>query len=547
MTKKRNRRGSSSTVGRQPQPPDSSLVQAPLPNSDEQLLLGEDLLNIPGLWPEDNLRSQASAAGMASTLPEEVSSRANFLEESFDQLDYGCLSALDIFSPSSYIQSYTSGTLPSGPPLENDPDSSPTKRSCRLSHLSNDDLDYLGKKGVFVLPPLPAQESLLKAYFLFIHPFLPVLAEDESWSEYEAEFVSPEVVLQLGYNTVAEAQESLFEKAKLLFDFETEDNELALVGSALLLSYRSPRADQKLVQKPLYWLAIAISLTKEISNNRGIQCPDSMGYKGLVKRLQWACAIRELVIALSSRNITEVEPCLPELPVLDVEDIEDSTIQSRVYDKEAKLLFMAMFLSLTELTRLVVKIRLQKSSTDFGSGVERTAKDQNVECLFSVEKASLELAAWRDKFARKFSLETTTSTLANLKMLVFHRNLALLLCESPIAINSGIVHTLQRPLYEFTQSSDKQEGVKLCINVLEEMQQRFPVVNDMIAMLYAAIQFAEREVATYSLNNTSSTEFGCGKDLLSGSDQEMIVREAFIISRTIHFLDGLFYKGYHNS
>ena len=79
--------------------------------------------------------------------------------------------------------------------------------------------------------------------------------------------------------------------------------------------------------------------------------------------------------------------------------------------------------------------------------------------------------------------------------------------------------------------------------MLEELQQRFPVVNDMMTILYATIQFAEQEVAAYSLRNPLSVDFGDGKDLISGFDQEMIIQEADIISRTIYFLDQSFSKG----
>lgn len=170
-------------------------------------------------------------------------------------------------------------------------------------------------------------------------------------------------------------------------------------------------------------------MTKELSNNSGTRNSESVDYGSLVKRLQWACAVRELVIALSSRNITEVEPCLPDLPLLTVGDIKDATLQSKVYDEDTKLLFASMFLSVTELTRLAAKIRLLRSSEETRPDTQRIATDKTVNCLFDVEKASLELAAWREMFADKFSLATTTSTLANLKMLIFHRNLALLLCE----------------------------------------------------------------------------------------------------------------------
>lgn len=147
-----------------------------------------------------------------------------------------------------------------------------------------------------------------------------------------------------------------------------------------------------------------------------------------LKRLQWACAVREFTISLSTRKIIDTEPGLLNLSTLHIEDVWDSTLYSKVYDKETKLTLARMFLSLTELTKLVAKIRTVKHSVGYEPDLVING-DKIVESLFNVDRASFELSKWRETFTDHFSVVTTASTSTNLKMLVFHRNLALLLCE----------------------------------------------------------------------------------------------------------------------
>lgn len=57
---------------------------------------------------------------------------------------------------------------------------SPTSRHALLPvyerrPLPSDDLEYLEKKGAFKLPSSAACRSLIRTYFQFVHPFVPVV------------------------------------------------------------------------------------------------------------------------------------------------------------------------------------------------------------------------------------------------------------------------------------------------------------------------------------------------------------------------------------
>ena len=52
--------------------------------------------------------------------------------------------------------------------------------------LPDEDRNYLRMKGVFTLPGSDAYSSLLRAYFYYIHPIIPVIEADLILSYYQA-------------------------------------------------------------------------------------------------------------------------------------------------------------------------------------------------------------------------------------------------------------------------------------------------------------------------------------------------------------------------
>lgn len=46
------------------------------------------------------------------------------------------------------------------------------------THLSDEDQDFLRRKGVFTLPSTSACDSMIEAYLVHVHPILPVIEAD---------------------------------------------------------------------------------------------------------------------------------------------------------------------------------------------------------------------------------------------------------------------------------------------------------------------------------------------------------------------------------
>ena len=77
------------------------------------------------------------------------------------------------------------------------------------------------------------------------------------------QFVSRNSIRALGFPTIRAARASLYRRAKLLYDFETESGPVAIAQAALLLSFWSPAANAGGAKNPnSAWLSTAIQQAK---------------------------------------------------------------------------------------------------------------------------------------------------------------------------------------------------------------------------------------------------------------------------------------------
>ena len=56
-----------------------------------------------------------------------------------------------------------------------------------MSHIAPDDFKFLEHKGCFHVPSRPILDEFVRAYFLYVHPGLPILNERDFWELYLGE------------------------------------------------------------------------------------------------------------------------------------------------------------------------------------------------------------------------------------------------------------------------------------------------------------------------------------------------------------------------
>ncbi|KAH8706091.1 hypothetical protein GQ44DRAFT_763947 [Phaeosphaeriaceae sp. PMI808] len=321
-----------------------------------------------------------------------------------------------------------------------------------LSNLLPEDVQYLLRKAVFVLPPTTVQDSLVKAYFLYVHPFLPIMAEDRFWSDYDhglkhtsflvysamlvaaCPFLDAETVQQWGQSSFISAQESLYHRTRadaqrqLLFDFDARESQINLIRTALLLSFWSPGLWQKASRPGSYWLSVALSLAREMAARHRISPNGFEEDCRIVKCLLWSCIVRESVLTLGYRGTNLMEPRLLDIPPLLIEDLDDPMSYSRIYGREQKCLLGRMFISFTELVILSNDFRPLKNPAAVRNLAPQSGPNV-IEHLVRLEKANMEMADWRQRFLTSFGDSRATQTATGLDMILFYRNVALMIYE----------------------------------------------------------------------------------------------------------------------
>src|SRR5690606_11753257 len=111
-------------------------------------------------------------------------------------------------------------------------------------------------------------------------------------------FVSRATIKALGYPSIRSARASLYRRAKLLYDLESESSPLAIAQAALLLSFWSPSTTRK---PNTAWLSLAIQHAKSAEAHHYAAMPVFSASthplqhrkQNILKRIWWCCIIRD--------------------------------------------------------------------------------------------------------------------------------------------------------------------------------------------------------------------------------------------------------------
>ncbi|KAF5640803.1 fungal specific transcription factor factor domain protein [Fusarium sp. NRRL 52700] len=235
--------------------------------------------------------------------------------------------------------------------------------------LSQEDIQFLNVKGCFNLPPKVILDEFVRLYFLHVHPFLPFLDEGNFWDVYCSRVSSPKIpflliqamifatsaftlqatIQSLGFKDIRKARVTLYQRAKMLFDFNVELSPLVLSQVALLLSFWYPDSKTGPEMPNTLWLSIAIHHARCLGAHEAWrdQYSSTQSDKSqLLRRLWWCCVIRDRVLSLGLRRRLQIAK-VP--PVLLPSDFENEIKQSEVIHPENKRRLVRIHIRLMEL------------------------------------------------------------------------------------------------------------------------------------------------------------------------------------------------------
>ncbi|CZR68248.1 uncharacterized protein PAC_18147 [Phialocephala subalpina] len=236
-----------------------------------------------------------------------------------------------------------------------------------LTRVAPEDVRYLESKGCFHVPSGPRLDQLVRQYFLHVHPYMPVLDEEEFWYMFArrqddlskgrrfsllvfqamlftaSPFASLADLRACGFQSYHSAREILHQRARLLYDFRTEIDSTAIAQASLLLSFHSTSLS---AHDNTSWLSTAVQYARDANLHLYYCTPGlSSRQRSLKKRLWWCCVLRDRVIALGVRRHIQITPdhfdLSQEVPMED--DFAGEIERSEVYDSETKRLLVKAF------------------------------------------------------------------------------------------------------------------------------------------------------------------------------------------------------------
>ena len=213
-----------------------------------------------------------------------------------------------------------------------------------------EDLEYLQRKGAFIIPDTGFRNELLRCYVQYVHPYLPLVDLEDLLTTIEKNQSTDTVSLLLfqavmfaatayidmrylvaqGYVTRKAARKAFFQKVKLLYDFDYEVDRVTVVQSVLLMTYWYENPDDP--KDVWHWLGVAISVARTIGLNCDTSGATLMSAKKrcLWKRIWWSCFMRDRLIAIGMRRPMRINHTESDVPMLEVSDFETNALPANL-------------------------------------------------------------------------------------------------------------------------------------------------------------------------------------------------------------------------
>ncbi|KAL7942524.1 hypothetical protein V8C42DRAFT_331252 [Trichoderma barbatum] len=286
-----------------------------------------------------------------------------------------------------------------------------------LNQLSHTDVKYLTEKGCLSLPSEPLLEEFFHQYFSHIHPIIPLLSEAEFWAVdariplllirailfISSPYVSASTLLSLGYSSVQTAHTELYTIAKTLMQFDIHRNNVVNAQVAVMLTYHSPAPSDT---TNTYWMVNAVHYARCARADQYHVLNDDNPTKLILKRLWWACILRDRVMSLSLRRPLNIgcDEFDFSLPGLSLADFSDELGVSTVYDRPTRQILAHMMSAFCELI-----IPLNKALTILypAAGLKNVTSEADIrkESDACVETLQL-LDVWYRKTQERFEIST---------------------------------------------------------------------------------------------------------------------------------------------
>ncbi|KAG5997696.1 Cutinase transcription factor 1 beta [Claviceps spartinae] len=213
-----------------------------------------------------------------------------------------------------------------------------------------EDVQYLVIKGALTLPDISLQNALLQCYIEYVYPYMPLIDLHNFLSVVDRRdgvngqtslllyqsimfsavaFVDMKHLREAGYSSRKAARKAFFQKTRLLYDFDYEQDRLFLVQSLMQMTYWYETPDDQ--KDTWHWMGVAISLAHTIGLHRNPGTTSmSTSKQRLWKRIWWSCFMRDRLVALGMRRPIRIKDQDFDVPMLTESDFDIQPLQEGI-------------------------------------------------------------------------------------------------------------------------------------------------------------------------------------------------------------------------
>ncbi|KAH8714707.1 fungal-specific transcription factor domain-containing protein, partial [Ilyonectria robusta] len=210
------------------------------------------------------------------------------------------------------------------------------------ARIQSDDAAYLLYKGALSLPDIDCQNALLRSYFEFTYPYMPVLdlghflqildARDGKCGQISlfliqsilfagAAHVNMNYLRAAGFTTRKQALKELFQRARLLYDFNYESDRLVLVQGLLLMSLWYETSEEH--RNTWHWIDVAVSQAFVAELHRDSDDSSRCSKDRILRRrVWWSCFIRDQLTSLEMKRLPRIRDGEYNVSMLTDDDFE---------------------------------------------------------------------------------------------------------------------------------------------------------------------------------------------------------------------------------
>lgn len=270
--------------------------------------------------------------------------------------------------------------------------------------MHGDDVAYLRKKGAFDIPEPILLNELLRLYIQWVHPFLPIIdipdfldttdkndpGDQVSLMLFQAVICAAATFIEMRhlagypYQNRRAARKAFFDKVKVLYDSEYEDDRVTIVQTTLLMSYFYERSNQP--KDIWHWSGIAIATALSVGmNGEPHHGSTSLQQRRLWKRIWHSCIMRDRLISAGMRRTMRIREGHCHLPTLRVEDFEACNSISKFHNMIGSVyeysstpsILVKLCIALTDLCRVIAdshNVQYSEPTQMVGGSQDATAK-----------------------------------------------------------------------------------------------------------------------------------------------------------------------------